>query len=73
MPWENLEPKPSGSFVRNVHPCNAGRMPDGVVLGEDDGLGNLSVKTGRGSHVYGPAVNWAPIDEAPEWLEREAV
>lgn len=66
--WRNTETKPRGSFVRNVHPVNVGRMPDGLVLGED-GLGNLSVQTGRGSHVYGPAENWAPIDRAPEWLE----
>jgi hypothetical protein len=79
--FPNTETKKRGDFVRAVHPLTAGRYPDGVVLQADgpcecgaDFCGTreqqISVATGRGSHVYGPARNWAVIDEKPEWLVR---
>lgn len=71
MAAEELE---RGAFVENVHPLNRGRMPLGVVEYVDElpnGLVTVSVRTGRGSHVYGPAANWRRVDRRPEWLELE--
>lgn len=75
MSFPNEEAKPVGSYVRNVHPCNLGRMPDGLVLMSEGGAdevgqeGTVFVKTGRGSTVYGPARNWSVIDTKPSWQE----
>ena len=72
--FPNLEPKPVGCYVRTVHPSNVGRMPDGVVeQGSDDGTGEVFVRVGSGSTVYGPARNWKPIDATPGWLAREEI
>lgn len=74
--FPNSEPKPVGAYVRNVHPCNVGRTPDGVVLASEGGAdelgdhGTIYVRVGTGSTVYGPARNWRVIDERPAWLGR---
>lgn len=39
--FPNSEPKPVGAYVRNVHPCNVGRTPDGVVLASEGGADEL--------------------------------
>jgi hypothetical protein len=72
--YPNVEPKPVGAYVRHVHPCDQG-TPDGVVLSSEMGAdtvgedGQLFVRCGRGSTVYGPARNWRVIDRQPAWLE----
>lgn len=66
--YPNTDPKPYGAYVRNVHPC--GHRDEGVVIQTEDGYDSITVRTGRGSTTFGPAVNWRPIATKPEWLER---
>lgn len=71
--FPNVERLERGMFVRNVHPCDAGRSPDGVVemvSGIRDEGDTVDVRVGSGSTVYGPAENWAPIEAKPDWLVR---
>lgn len=69
--WPNLERKTRGMFVENVHPCNRGRYPFGVVEWvEGAPLEQVFVRLGRGSTCYGPAQHWRPTSTKPEWLER---
>lgn len=69
--WPNLEEKQRGDYVENVHPCNAGRYPLGIVRQSYEG--SLDVAIGTGSSVYGPAEHWRKTDRRPEWLDRPRI
>lgn len=73
----NAERFQAGDYVENIHPVNRGRYPAGVVLsldpcGIDNVEGQMVVRVGKGSTVYGPARNWQKTETQPDWLERVA-
>lgn len=71
--FPNLEPKPVGAYVRNVHPCGHSDE-EGVVIQAEEWPertgGTITVATGIGGTTYGPAHNWRPIATKPAWLAR---